>query len=426
MGRLAGLPGAPVDPDGERRVASWIRWGGPAVLAIALILHILAWLRWPSFAMEIDALVYRYGGQRVLEGLDLYTIGRNGGLDDLLFTYTPFAAVAFVPLALITDHMAQILALVVAAFLLTYVTARILKSFGVTAGTGLWGLVALLVGLLSWLQPVRLSIQLGQINLFILALVVADLLAPRHRKWAGIGIGLVAGIKLTPAVFIVYLFLVGRVRAGLVAAGTLLATVAIGFAVLPSASRLYWFGGAFTNTKRIARDPSVGTSVQSLFQRLDWPAWLATAVAVVLLAASLAIAVLAHRRGQIVLGIAIVGMASAAASPFSWSHHWVWFVPLIVHLGYRGYVLGSKRCAWAMWVLCLVFADWLTTLEGEPPASGILKVRLGGLWNDLIPSVYVLVLIGVLIVTVRWLRRAPAVSRPSSPASVPAVQTSGG
>jgi alpha-1,2-mannosyltransferase len=405
---------APPIPEEDRKVVPWIRWGGPVILAIALVLHVVAYRVWPVYALQIDTLVYRFGGIRVLQGLDLYSVGRNGASDDLLFTYTPFAAVSFMPLALISDHTAQALVLIVFPMLLVYVTARILKSFGLTAANGLWSLVALLVGVLLWLQPIRLSIQLGQINLLILSVVVADMLAPGRRKWAGVGIGLAAGIKLTPAVFIVYLVLIGRVRAALVATSTLVATVLLGFAVLPSESWRYWIGRAVADTKRIARDPSIGSSVQSLFQRLDYPAWLATLVVIALLMASLAVAVLAYRRGYLVLGIAIVGLASAAASPFSWSHHWVWFVPLIVHLGYRAYVLGSRLSAWTMWVFCAVFADWLISFAGQPPPSSILSVRLGGLWDDVIQSAYVFVLVIVLISTVVWLRQPSSTSDSTS------------
>ena len=406
MGQQADLQSAPPIPKQERTVAPWIRRGGPALLAVALLLHVILYVIWPVYALQIDVLVYRFGGRLVVDGADLYAIGRNGGEQDLLFTYTPFAAVFFVPLAFLTDPLVQILSLIVSPLLVVYVTVRILRSYGLTARAGLWGLTALLMGLLLWVQPIRLSIQLGQINILILALVIADVLSPRSRKWAGIGIGLVAGIKLTPAIFIVYLFLVGRVRAALVATATAVATVLIGFAVLPSASAKYWLGAAFANTKRIARDPSIGTSVQSLFERLGYPMWLATALSGVLLVVSLWVAVYAYRRGQVVLSVAIVGMGAAAASPFSWSHHWVWFVPLIVHLGYRGYVLRSRVSAVMMWVVSLVFADWLISVDGQPPASSLLALHPGGVFDQLMPSAYVFVLLIVLISTVWWLRRA--------------------
>lgn len=407
MGRGADVAASPTP-----KAASWLRWGGPLVLTVSLILHVISYSIWPIFALQIDTLVYRFGGLRVFDGLDLYSIGRNGGTVDLLFTYTPFAAVFFVPLAWLTDHGAQIFALIAFPLLVVYVTVRILRYLGLTARTGLWGLAALLVGLELWLQPIRLSIQLGQINILILAAVVFDMLAPKHRKWAGVAIGVVAGIKLTPAVFIVYLLLIGRVRAAIVAVSTFVATVLIGFAVLPSESTRYWIGGAFVNTKRIASDPSIGTSVQSLFERLQYPSWLATFLSAALLVAGFAVATYAYRKGQLVLGVAIVGMASAAASPFSWSHHWVWFVPLVIHFGYRAYVAGSRRSAYVVWAMSLLFADWPVSMTGQPPPAGLLKVRLGDVWNTLIPSAYVFVLVAVLVGTVLWLRRQRTESAP--------------
>ncbi len=396
------------DRGSARRVARWITWGGPLVLAVALLLHAVVFIHWPTYALQIDVLVYRFGGTRVLDGLDLYSIGRNGELDDLLFTYTPFAALVFTPLAFITDFTAQILSLVVFPALLVYSVWRMLAWLNVSAKAGLWGLLALLVGLVSWLEPVRLSIQLGQINLLILAVVVTDILAPKRWKLAGVGIGIVAGIKLTPMIFIVFLVLVGRIRAAIVATVTLIATIGLGFIFLPSASHYYWVDRAFEKISRITRDPTASTSISGLFLRLDLSAGTATALSVLVIVASLVVAILAYRRDQLLLAISIVGMASAAASPFSWSHHWVWFVPLVVHLGYRGYVLGKRASAITMWAFCAVFAAWFTSLSGKTPDSGALTLRPGGVLNDLIPSLYVFVHLGVLAASWIWLRRDPS------------------
>lgn len=400
----------------SRGVVPWVRWAGPVVLVVALLTHLVVYLRWPDFALQIDVLVYRFGGLRVLDGLDLYAIGRNGAPDDLLFTYTPFAALVFVPLGLINDYSAQVLALSVMPLLGFYAVWRMLTYLGLSAAKGLWSLVALLVGLLSWIEPIRLSVQLGQINLLILAVVTADLLAPRHRKWAGVGIGLVAGIKLTPAIFIVYLFLIGRIRAAVVATATLVTTVLIGFAVLPSESSYYWFGRAFENVNRIARDPSVSTSLRGLFLRLDWPPAVATVLGVALMAVTLAVAVLAYRRNEALLGIALVGMASAAVSPFSWSHHWVWFAPVAVHLGYRAYVLRSRTSAWMLWLSWALLAAWFTTLKGKTPESGILSWRPGGVLNEIIPSAYLFVFLAALVTTALWLPRISQAKEPDPPA----------
>ncbi|MBO0864783.1 MAG: DUF2029 domain-containing protein, partial [Mycobacterium sp.] len=315
-------------------VTPWVRRGGPAVLTAALLLYLVVYARWPSMLVQVDLQVYRFGAMRVREGLDLYSVGLTGNPKTLLFIYPPFAALALLPMAFVSEPTVQVLWLVLMCGLITYAIRRMLTSMGPTAAgglaktglakTGLWSLTALLVGLVAWLEPFRLSLQLGQINIVILVLVLADLLGPERRRWAGIGIGLAAGIKLTPALFIVYLVVIGRVRAALVASATFAATIVVGFVWLPRDSAFYWLRGGFHDAGRISQNPYVSTAnttVSGLLTRLHAPATLATAAAVILAAVAVALAAVAYRRGQAVLGIAVVGMACAAASPFSWSHH---------------------------------------------------------------------------------------------------------
>jgi alpha-1,2-mannosyltransferase len=393
------------------KVSSWVRGGGPAVLTAALLLCLVAYLRWPAYAEQIDVLVYRFGAVRVRDGLDLYSTGFYGSRDVLLFTYTPFAALCFIPLSLFSRLAVQILSLLAMSVLLTYAVQRMLRWFGVTAAHGLWGLTALLVGLLIWLEPVQRSVQLGQINLLILAVVLADLLGRKDRKWAGVGVGLVAGIKLTPAIFIIYLVLMGRLRAAVAATATLATTVLVGFAVLPKDSRYFWTDGYFEDARRISRDPGVSSSLRGLFVRLHYPGALATIVAIVLAVAGLALGVLAWRRGHAMVGIAVVGLASAATSPFSWSHHWVWFAPLVVHLGYRAYVLGGAYAALALWLMCALLGGWITAFEGKTPPMGLITLRPGGIWDAIVPSGYVFVFLAATTATAVWLFRRPSVPR---------------
>lgn len=381
------------------------------MLAAALALYVAMYLRWPTMVRQIDVEVYRFGAMRVLQGLDLYSSGLTGRPDSLLFVYSPFAyspfaALCFVPLTFLTQRSVELVWLVAMSALLAYAVQRKLKWLGLTATTGLWSLTALLVGVVAWLQPIRLSIQLGQINLVILAVVVADLLAPNQRRWAGIGIGLVAGIKLTPAIFIIYLVVIGRVRAAVVATATLGATVLAGFAVLPADSRYYWLSRGFADAQRISRDPTANTAVRGLFERLHFPTVAGIVVAIVLVLAGLALAAIAHRRGHAVLAIAVVGLSSAAASPFSWNHHWVWFAPLVVHLGYRGYVQGCRCSARAVWLLCALLASWFISFSSQSPDSGVISLRPGGILDGLIPGLYLYVGVASFIVTAAWLWRA--------------------
>jgi alpha-1,2-mannosyltransferase len=398
---------------------------GPAVLTIALVVYAAAYLRWPSLAGQVDLQVYRFGAAQVLAGHDLYATGLTGNPRTLLFDYSPFAALFFLPLALVTPLTAQILGLAANAALVAYVVLRLLRAAGMTAATGPWGVGALLVGLVAWLEPVRLSLQLGQVNLLILAVVVADLLGPERRKWAGAGIGLVAGIKLTPALFIVYLLLIGRRRAAVVASATFAATVAVGFALLPGDSGYFWLRRGFDDVVRISSDPVANTSLRGLFVRLHWAPGAATVMALAVGVAALAVATLAWRRGHRVLGLAVVGMATDAVSPFSWSHHWVWVTPLVVHLGHRAFVVGSRWSLVALGLTWATFAGWFVSAAGDTPEMGLLSIRPGGAWDVWLPAAYLLAFVATLAATAWWLRRPDRDSVENSDDYVTGTETDG-
>jgi len=383
----------------------WVRRGGPAVTALALITYVAAYVHWPTLGMQVDLMVYRFAGERLLAGLDLYSAGLTGRHDELLFIYPPFAAICAVPLALLDSASVQALWLLGMVAALTYVVVRMLKSLGMQTGGALLSLAALLVGVIAWLEPLRLTADLGQINLVLLLLVVVDLLAAKQSRWSGIGVGLAAGIKLTPALFIVYLFVTRRIRAAMLATGTFAVTVGLGFLVAPTDSTSYWLHGRFDDVNRISHDPLANTSVSGLLLRLHGSSMAATTVSMFVAAVAVAIAAMAYRRGQAVLAVAIVGLASAAASPFSWSHHWVWFAPLVVHLGYRAYVVGSRTAAAAMWLVCLVIGGWIVTTAGDTPQAGILSLRPPGGWSQILPGAYVLIFGVVLAGAAVWLWR---------------------
>ena len=65
------------------------------------------------------------------------------------------------------------------------------------------------------MEPIRTTLGYGQVNTILMALVVVDLLpAPgeRRRFPQGVLTGLAASIKLTPALFVVFDFLIGKRR----------------------------------------------------------------------------------------------------------------------------------------------------------------------------------------------------------------------
>ena len=78
-----------------------------------------------------------------------------------------------------------------------------------------------------WLEPVRQTLSFGQVNLLLMLLIVADLCLPDSRWWKGVGVGLAAGFKLTPLIFIPYLLLTRRFRAAAVAPAIFALTIAV-------------------------------------------------------------------------------------------------------------------------------------------------------------------------------------------------------
>jgi len=188
----------------------------------------------------------------------------------LKFTYPPFAAVVFTPLAILGPHQACVyrsqsgFPWVGDLVILLAPHFRGRRSVAMSA-VGL-------TGLLFWLEPVRSTIAIGQINLLLMLLVLWDLTRRRGARWQGVGVGLATGIKLVPGIFVVYLLLTGRSRAAAVAGSVAVASVGVGFLVAPANSTNYW-QGKFLVTSRIGELAETGNqSLSGLLARLAVPA----------------------------------------------------------------------------------------------------------------------------------------------------------
>ena len=331
-----------------------------------------------------DLRVYRAGAQTILDGHPLYGAPVLWGLE---FTYPPFSAIVFIPFALMGQTAANIVwwsAIVVA---LIAVIALSFKSLGYRLDRRMWVLILLLTVCSTALEPVRTTIWLGQINVFLMALVLIDLILldmirPNSRL-RGIGVGLAAGLKLTPAFFVVYLLAIRRWRAAVTAVITFLGTVALGYLVVGKDAHTYWMEDVF-GAGRIGRvDSPANQSVNGFISQLlayydvrrfaeplrgipvySAPAWLWVPFALVAAGLGIWAAVVAHRRGRELLAVCIVGMTASTVSPFSWGHHWVWFVPLFIvafDFAYRG--IGTGAGAGWRWlapatIVTLSFSWW--------------------------------------------------------------------
>jgi alpha-1,2-mannosyltransferase len=194
-----------------------------------------------------------------------------------------------------------------------------------------------------WLLPIRDGFRFGQVDIMLVALCLADCTA-RRTKWPrGALIGLATAVKLTPAVFIPYLWFTGRRREAGVAVATSAGLTALVAILLPGDSLDYWTSALF-NSDRLGSN--TGTSNQSLrgvILRLSLP----HALELMLLAAAVvAVAVVGYRRartlsaaGDEVAAVAVVGLLAVLLSPVAWIHHLAWVVLAI------GVLVGDLRNA---------------------------------------------------------------------------------
>ncbi|UUZ58789.1 glycosyltransferase 87 family protein [Nocardioides sp. B-3] len=278
----------------------------------------------------LDLAVYRAGAQRLLDGTSIYTQPYG----ELPFTYPPFGALVMVPLAVLPTVLAELLLPLLSAMALVFVWQRC----GVPSR---WLVLVAPASLL--LEPVWLTQHFGQVNLVLLALVLGDLVGPTSR-WRGVLTGVAAGIKLTPLVFLGYLIATRQWRAAGVMAASFAATVALPIVLIPSDGLRFWTS-VLPDARRIGAPwYAANQSLMGALSRVDgpWMSWFVLSVTVVLLALWLSRSL--HRRGDVIGAVSATGLASLLASPVSWSHHWVWSIPLgMVLLRHAGPVAAAAR-----------------------------------------------------------------------------------
>jgi alpha-1,2-mannosyltransferase len=341
--------GAETATNQRRTSLSSLTGPAPTLVATVAVVAVLALhgLRWSGVNSGgwVDLDVYLQGARTVLRGTPLY----EAHVGVLPFTYSPFAAALFTPLLLLGADAAR-----------WVFTAGSLVSYLVAVGAFGWRLrlparhlaLVALAGLA--LEPFVRTILLGQVNLYLMAAVALDCLVvrSRHRGWL---VGLAAGIKIVPGVFVLFFILRRDWRSALRAACGFLLTVVCGALVAPNDSLGYWSGGLFgiSHWGPVAVVDGKNQSFTGQLARLSHNPSPLMVTALVLTCAGLALGVAAARRqlqiGDDVAALSAIAIGGLLASPLSWTHHWVWAIPAVM-------VLVSRR-QWVMaWLVGAVFA----------------------------------------------------------------------
>jgi alpha-1,2-mannosyltransferase len=306
----------------------------------------------------MDSAVYQAGAQAILRGHPLY-----GGLEiplpwaDLPFTYPPIAAIFFLPLVPLPLWLVWGVMAAGCALALGVVVRTSLRSV-LRHEPQPW-LANAVTALAFGLQAVWSTIGLGQVNLLLMALIAVDVLALHGTRRSGILIGIAASIKLTPLIFIPHLLLTGRRADAIRALLTFLALQAFAWIVLPADSVRYWTSAILEGNGNRTYE-AANQSLNGLVQRLTGQAPSALTVSLILGAACLALMVALvrrlHQANQPLAAMLVTAFCGLLVSPVTWTHHWVWVVPLCVLLGYQAFRRHGVAAKLLLALVLLVFS----------------------------------------------------------------------
>jgi alpha-1,2-mannosyltransferase len=336
------------------------------MLLIASIAARLAWTYLaPNGANFVDLRVYLGGSAAIDHPGTLYSYVYADQTPDfpLPFTYPPFAAVVFYPLHLLPFGLVAFL-WQIATMAALYGAIRLnQRLMGVAAGAAGRRVAMLWTAVAIWIEPLRSTFDYGQVNVL---LMTAVLWAVYTTRWwlSGLLVGVAAGIKLTPAISGVYL--VGARRWGAAVFSALVFVVTIGISVLVVGDQTrYYFTDLLGDAHRVG--PIATSFNQSwrggisriLGHDVGFGPPLVAAVAVTAVLAVLAWRALnsSDRLGRLV----VVELFGLLLSPISWTHHWVWLVPLMIWAihGPVRELRGARIVGWGWLALTLIGVPWL-------------------------------------------------------------------
>ena len=352
----------------NRRRAMSVDTIGPAVLVVSVLAR-LAWTYLASNGANfVDLHVYVGGAAMIDHPGSLYRYVYADQTPDfpLPFTYPPFAAVVFYPLHLLPFGLVAF-CWTVGTMAALYGVVRISQRLlGVAPGEGR-RLAMLWTGIAIWLEPLRSTFDYGQINV---VLALATLGAVFSSRWwlSGLLLGTAAGMKLTPAIGGLYFVGARRWGTAVFSAVVFFATIAVSASVVGDQTR-YYFTDLIFKTDRIGPICTIfNQSWRGAICRIyGHDAGYSPAVLIgITLTAILSVlawrAMSGHSDQPDRLGrLLVVELFGLLLSPISWTHHWVWLVPLMIWLlhGPLSDRLGARILGWTWLALLIIGVPWL-------------------------------------------------------------------
>ena len=333
-------------PAVDRSVAR--RIGIPLLVGLAIVwLAVIArdFMTLAKFDYQ-DLNHFTQGGQFVRDGLSPYSTAFTQMGNGLPYIYPPVWAIVFAPLSLLPVLVLRVLwtgATLVALWALVALSIRQLTRAEPGGRRQRLLLTTAAAVLTLPLGAVAEVLYYGQVGVFVVLACIVDavLLRERRSTWQGVLVGIATAVKLTPALIVVHWVLTRQYRAAVTAGATTLVCWGGAAVLVPKLVADYFFGGfVFGIASRIGAERVNNQSLFGLLTRLfgetpPMPLYLALAGTVALL--GLFLAWRAHRSGNLLAAIAIVGLTSVLVAPMSWQHHACWIIPAL------GAVIGDGR-----------------------------------------------------------------------------------
>jgi len=384
---------------------------------LAIVFGIVGWLF--DWRLGVDSAVYRAGAITLINGDPLYdanTLAPEPWWALLPFTYPPTAALLFVPLAFLPVQIAWGVLTAISVLAMALVIRVAIGSLPTPpAGRRWWSSPARATLLFSvvmlGLEPVWRTVFLGQINLILMAVVVLDVLVvtTRDTRWGGVLVGIASAVKLTPLVFVAHLFLTGRRREATRAFGVFAGLQVLMLLLIPGDTIRYWTK-TISDTGRIGPVHWAGNqSLNGLMNRVTdlapWASMAALGIAALLAVPAVWLMLRFHRRGQALAALLVTAFFGLLASPISWSHHWVWAVPLIVLLVSR-LPQTTLASAWKRWVgTAAVVAVFISCVLLALPNGRNIELHWK-FWQTVLGNAYILTpLVLAAVLVARWARQ---------------------
>ncbi|MFZ2526447.1 MAG: glycosyltransferase family 87 protein [Rhodococcus sp. (in: high G+C Gram-positive bacteria)] len=280
-----------------------------------------------QYLMDLD--VFRDAGDAFVRHTPLYTEGFHTS-SGFRFIYPPVAAFLFSALTVVGATTMQFLWTLGLIVLVWWVLEVALQRMHVERANLL---ATAALGLALCLEPIRSNFVFGQINIVLMALVVADCLGVIPKRFRGVGIALAAAVKITPAAFGLLLLLRRDLPSVARAAGGFVALAAFGYWLRPESSVYFWTHEAWATDRAGDQEFFRNQALTGLIARFDFSEtvtkglWVVGAVVIVAAAAWAANRFLGA--DEPVLALGVIALATLLAAPIAVTHHWAYSVLLI-------------------------------------------------------------------------------------------------